>query len=207
MGFSQRWIDWISIIFSSASTRILLNSTSGGRIYHAKRLHQGDPLSPLLFVLAMDVLNAHFKHAEEAQLFIPLLPRIMRYQVLLYADDLVIFIAPLLQDAKAVRAILEIFTVLSRLCTIIAKCSLSPICCSEEDADCVQQAFPCQVTPFPCKNLGVPLSVYKLKEDLQPLVDSVTNHEPSWKTRLMSCAGRTMLTKVTQSPLMSPRGG
>jgi hypothetical protein len=138
----------MSNIFSSTSTRILLNDTSGGRICHVRGLCQGDPLSTLLFVLAMDVLNTLFKRAEEAHLFTPLLPRVMRYRVFLYADDLVIFIAPLLQDAKAVRTILEVFAASSRLCTNIANCALSPILCSEEDVARVQQAFPCQVTPF-----------------------------------------------------------
>jgi hypothetical protein len=129
MGFSQHLIDWMPIIFSSASTRILLNVTPGGRICHARGLH---------LVLAMYVLNALFKHAEEAQLFTPLLPRVMRYRVFLYVDDLVIFIALLLQDAKAVHAILEIFAASSGLCTNIAKCALSSICCSEEDVARVQ---------------------------------------------------------------------
>jgi hypothetical protein len=41
----------------------------------------------------MDVLNALFKHVDEARLVSPLHPRIMKYKVFLYADDLVIFIA------------------------------------------------------------------------------------------------------------------
>jgi hypothetical protein len=57
MGFPRPWIDWISALLSSAHTRILLNGVPGERIYHARGLRQGDPLSPMLFLLVMEVLN------------------------------------------------------------------------------------------------------------------------------------------------------
>jgi hypothetical protein len=163
MCFPARWINWLSILFSSASTRILLKGMPGGRICNAHGLCQGDPLSPLLFVIAMDALNTIFRRADEARLLTPLQPRAMKYNVFLYADDVVIFLAPLTQDVRVVRAILDIFAASSGLCTNIAKCSMSPIRCMQEDVDRVQQAFPCQITPFPCKYLGVPLSIHKLR--------------------------------------------
>ena len=64
MGFSRRWVNWISMILSSSSTRIICNGSPGRRICHARGLRQGDPLSPLLFDLAMEVLNALFKFAD-----------------------------------------------------------------------------------------------------------------------------------------------
>lgn len=65
MGFSKRWINWISMILSSASTKIICNGSPGHRICHARGLRQGDPLSPLIFVLVMEALNALFKLADE----------------------------------------------------------------------------------------------------------------------------------------------
>jgi hypothetical protein len=58
MGFGQRWRDWISIILATASTKILLNGRPGRRICHARGLRQGDPFSPMLFVLTMEVIKA-----------------------------------------------------------------------------------------------------------------------------------------------------
>jgi hypothetical protein len=39
MGFSHRWMNWISILLSTTSTRVLLNGWSGHRICHARGLH------------------------------------------------------------------------------------------------------------------------------------------------------------------------
>ena len=72
LGFSKRWINWISMFLSTASTRVLLNGSRGQRISHARGLRQGDPLSPLLFVLVMETLNSLLKLAETMGLLQPL---------------------------------------------------------------------------------------------------------------------------------------
>jgi hypothetical protein len=38
IGFPVAWLEWVSILLSSTSTRILLNGVQGERIYHAKGL-------------------------------------------------------------------------------------------------------------------------------------------------------------------------
>jgi hypothetical protein len=60
MGFSNTWWNWILDLLWSASTKVLLNGVLGQWISHACDLRQGDPLSPLLFVLVMETLNALF---------------------------------------------------------------------------------------------------------------------------------------------------
>jgi hypothetical protein len=75
--------------------------------------------------------------------------------------------------------------------TNISRCQFMPIQCSEEPVAHVQQWFPCQVIQFLFCDLGVPLSTHRLKkDDLMPLVDAVTDHLPTWKSRLMSKAER-----------------
>lgn len=52
------------MILSTSSTRILLNGNPGRQICHARGLRQGDPLSPMLFVLVMEGLNHLLRWVE-----------------------------------------------------------------------------------------------------------------------------------------------
>jgi retron-type reverse transcriptase len=55
IGFGQRWRDILSLLWCTTSSRIL-NGEAGKSIKHGRGLRQGDPLSPMLFILAMDPL-------------------------------------------------------------------------------------------------------------------------------------------------------
>ena len=194
-------MNWISIILSSVSTRVILNGAPGQRICHARGLRQGDPLSPLLFVLVMEVLNALLKLADEKGLLFALHPKVTE-RAFMYADDVVIFTSPVQQDLALIKAILQIFAGASGLQTNLEKCHISPIQCNLEATVQLLTHFPGRIDPFPIKYLGIPLGLTSLsKSDLQPLVDKVANRLPTWKASLLNKAGRTVLIKSTLSAI------
>lgn len=47
-GFRPKWLGWVSIPLKTASTKVVVNGIPGRSYVHARGLHQGDPISPLL---------------------------------------------------------------------------------------------------------------------------------------------------------------
>ena len=57
LGFGQRWREWISILLRTSTSTPMLNGRQGATFSHARGVRQRDPLSPMLFILAMDSLQ------------------------------------------------------------------------------------------------------------------------------------------------------
>jgi hypothetical protein len=70
-GFGDRWRRWTTTLLSSASSRILLNGTPGRPIRHMHGVRQGDSLSPMLLIIAMEVFARLLKVAVDDWLLRP----------------------------------------------------------------------------------------------------------------------------------------
>lgn len=199
MGFGRHWRNWISAILGTASTKILLHGVAR-RICHARGLRQGDPLSPMLFVLVMEVINHTFCWLDNEGMLAQLGPVGTVQQASLYADDLVLFVAPLDQDLRVLKSALQIFGAASGLFANLDKSIATPMHCSDNDITRVWHILDCRVEGFPSRYLGIPLSIFKLKKcDEQALINNVAARIPLWKGNLLNIAGRTTLVKCTLS--------
>ena len=88
---------------------------------HAKGLRQGDLISPLLFVIAMDVLTAIIGKAHKDDVLSTIIGCSLMQCLSLYADDVVLFIKPTWLDLLLVKETLTIFGVASGLKVNFAK--------------------------------------------------------------------------------------
>jgi hypothetical protein len=79
LGFGLICHDIISGLLASSSTQVLMNGILGERIVHQRGMRQGDPLSPTLFILVMDVLSHMVAKATKLGLLEPLSRRALQH--------------------------------------------------------------------------------------------------------------------------------
>jgi hypothetical protein len=202
LGFGNRWRNLISNLLATSSTQILLNGFPGEQIRHRRGLRQGDPLSPMLFVLVMDVLSSLFKVAEEKQLLSSLEGAIMKSRLSLYADDVVLFVKPREDELNCVKLILDCFGEASGLVTNLHKSCAIPIRCEDDLLHEGCNILQCTPSSFPCTYLELPISDKKLSRNiLMTWVDKIADRLPNWKARLLNLAGRTTLVRFVLSTI------
>ncbi|XP_058776285.1 secreted RxLR effector protein 78-like [Vicia villosa] len=91
MGFGNRWMRWMDACIFNNHMSVLVNGSATKEFKVQKGLRQGDPLSPFLFVLAMEGLTALVKKSVEVGNFKPFM-----YgdndgvDILQFADDTII---------------------------------------------------------------------------------------------------------------------
>ena len=193
-GFSDRWLCSIATLLSTASSRIVVNGSTGNKFRHACGLRQGESLSPLLFVIAMDVLTAIIVKAHHSQLLGKFNGCGPLQRLSLYADDVVLFIKPTLADLSFVVEALRIFGEASGLKVNFAKSSAILIRSNEDNEILVRSMVPWQIANFPCKYLGLQLSIKHLtRSDWQPIVDMALKILLGWQRGLVTRPGRLIL--------------
>ena len=94
MGFHPQWIAWILECVTTVTYSLVTNNETCGFFKPARGLCQGDPLSPYLFILCMDVLaqKLHWETEQpKSDLGIKIAPRAERIPCLFFADDSLLF--------------------------------------------------------------------------------------------------------------------
>lgn len=193
-GFLELWCSRLAILLSIASLGVIVNGCHSRKFRHAKGLRQGESVSSLLFVIAMDSLTCMMIKAQQMGA-ISAMPSCTPFQRLsIYADDVILFIQPIVSDLSFFREALQIFGTVSSLHINYAKSSAIMIRSEEEDTLRVAQALPWRMETFPCKYLGLQLLIKQLtKAEWQPIVDQVFNFMPGWQRGLVTRLGRLIL--------------
>jgi hypothetical protein len=198
-GFSPRWRQWVMSLVRGGSIAVRINDTNSTYFKPGKGLRQGDPLSPLLFNLVVDVFTRMLSKAASKGCNTGLMNTLCPEGVvsLQYADDTLLFLKHDTLDACHFKWLMVCFEQLPDMKINYHKSDMTPINLGEEEANQLAQIFCCKMGSFPFRYLGVPLHHDKLKrEDIQHVVDKVINRVPRWKGRLMSYSARLTLLKA-----------
>ncbi|XP_075092306.1 uncharacterized protein LOC107821421 [Nicotiana tabacum] len=191
MGFGQKWIRWMKFCISTVKFSILINGSPKGYFHSHRGLRQGDPLSPFLFIIAMEGLNNMIKTAKVSGW-------VKGFEVnrsgannleithLQYADDTLVFCDAEKDQLRFLRIILVLFEGVSGLHINWRKSNIFPIN-EVNNMGQLTQILGGEVGSLPTVYLGMPLGARsKSKEIWNSVIEKCEKKLSRWKSQYLS---------------------
>ncbi|CAL1356987.1 unnamed protein product [Linum trigynum] len=199
MGFNSTWRGWIHECLRTTSFSVLMNGTPSGYFSPSRGLRQGDPLSPLLFVLCTEGFAAllHKAIAEQKLHGVKVAPRAPRISHLFFADDSYLFMRGSLQECENLIEVLNEYEELSGQRVNLDK---SAVCFSRNIA-LADQEFLARILGVGAvgvhdKYLGLPTLISRSKmATFRYLEEKLLERLQGWKRRTLSWAAKEVLIK------------
>ena len=111
IGFTRRFASIIMNYVSTCSMQVFWNGNLSKKFQLTRRVRQGDPLSPYLFVLCIEKLAHIITHVVQLNRWKPIIfkkwgPIISH---LFFAEDLILFAKALVSQAQIIKQCLDLF--------------------------------------------------------------------------------------------------
>ncbi|XP_050233417.1 uncharacterized protein LOC126681904 [Mercurialis annua] len=174
MNFPQKWLDWMMVCLSKATPSVLVNGSPVEPFGLKRGVRQGDPISPYLFLIVVEVTDFFTSHC--------------RQHVALHS----------LQYCAAAKSAKDLccYELISRLTINFHKSSIMGINVSEINLLLPAEIVGCKVDSFPIRHLGLPLANRKFFVGTwNYVVERFKGRLALWKGNLLSPAGRLILIK------------
>lgn len=156
-GFPPRWTSAGLGTLQTASSAIRVNGAQTNNFMHKRGLHQGVPLSPMLFILVADCLNSFLHNTMPIQQQ----PAGLHSQVIQYVDDTLIICEAQPSTLKIIHHVLKVYTELTGLKINREKSSFVPISIPGNLIWVIQAIFSSPPAQLPFRYLRLPLTTKK----------------------------------------------
>ncbi|WMV20737.1 hypothetical protein MTR67_014122 [Solanum verrucosum] len=180
IGFGRRWIKWIEFCIKT------------------RGLRQGDPLSPFLFIIAMEGLGSLMRRAATNNWIKGFSIKnrnneIMEVTHLLFADDTVVFCEAEQEQICYLRVIRVIFEACSGLKINWRKINIFPVK-EVQQIQSLAHILRCRIKELPTIYLGMPLGAnHKAVNLWDGIIEKTEKRLALWKSQYLSLGGRVVL--------------
>ena len=203
-GFPRKWCDWIWFCISMVQFSVLINGSPQGFFASSRGLRQGDPLSPLLFVLIMETLSRLMDRAFGRGYLLGFEvgsgetnPIVVSH--LLFADDTLIFCPADTLQMEHLRAVFTWFEVVSGLKVNLGKSEMVPVGVVPNLEELVE-ILGFRPRSLPMTYLGLPLGAkFNLKIIWNIVLEKMEKRLGGWRRLYLSKGGKLTLLKSTLS--------
>ena len=161
MGFGNKWMGWIQWCISTSSFSVIINGSPTGYFKSTSGLRQGNPLSPYLFVLGMEVFSLLSDKAKRGGYLLGYNIRSRNGEItnvshLLFVDDTLVFYKDSEYEMLYLSWVLLYFEALSRLRVNLDKSVILPVG-NVENLNQLASDLGYRVGSLPSTYLGLPL--------------------------------------------------
>lgn len=207
LGFCRKWIAPIMACLSSVSFSMVLNGKNGSFFKPSQGLHQGDPISPYLFILVIDVLSHLITTdcRDGCLQGIKLCNGSPLLSHLFFADDSLLFLKATASNCQRMSYLLNIYCVASKQEINFSKSNIffSP------NVPVPLKVQLCSILKvredvYPGKYIGLPTVWGRSKrEALGYIKERVLKVIHGWSRKTLTFAGKEILIKVVSTAIPS----
>lgn len=195
MRIPELFIFWIRKCISTASFSVCINGELEGFFTSTRGLRQGCSLSPILFVMVINVLSHRLnKAATENKFGFHPWGKKVNLTHLRFADEIIIFTDGQGDSITGIANVLKEFEWESGLAINMMKSALFMAGKTNHELQEKASMLGLPIEQLPIRYLGLPLTTKSMmKTDYEPIVDRIRNSLIMWSSKTLSYAGRLQL--------------
>ncbi|GJZ73768.1 RNA-directed DNA polymerase, eukaryota [Tanacetum coccineum] len=198
MGFGVKWCKWVTACLKSSSISVHVNGSPTKEFMMERGVRQGDPLSPFLFILAAEGLNALLNDAVDKDILrgVRVGEDDLMVSHLQYADDTIIFGEWSRENTSNLMNVLKCFKEVAGLKINLNKSKIYDVGVERGELDTMAHFMRCSVGEVPFTYLGLPVGVNMRRVSAwNEVIERFKSRLSEWKAKAMSFGGRLTLVK------------